>query len=122
VLNATTDLVNETIVGSGGTDQVNLVLTLGATYVLGTNIENGLVANGIGGVNISGNLLANTITGNALNNTLLGLDGNAPFDPSRYPPSPFVTTAARFQDGLTVAPETAWRPEVSTTLPAIDHR
>jgi uncharacterized delta-60 repeat protein len=76
VLNATTDIVNETVVGSGGTDTVNLMFAGAATYLMTANVENATVANGTSGVNVTGNILSNTINGNAGNNTLNGGDGN----------------------------------------------
>jgi Ca2+-binding RTX toxin-like protein len=75
-INATTDVVNDSVAGSGGNDTVNLVFAGAATYTLGGGIENGVVANGTAGVNITGNTLSNGIIGNAANNTLVGGDGN----------------------------------------------
>jgi uncharacterized delta-60 repeat protein len=75
-INATTDIVNETVTGSGGNDTVNLVFAGAATWSMSLNVENAVVANGTGGVNITGNGLANQITGNSGSNVLVGGDGN----------------------------------------------
>jgi Ca2+-binding RTX toxin-like protein len=76
-INTTTDLVNETATGSGGTDTVNLLFAGAATYTLTANVENATVLGAsVSGVNLTGNILANVLTGNGGNNILNGADGN----------------------------------------------
>lgn len=72
VVDATGDIVNETVAGSGGVDTVQASVT----FTLGANVEN-LVLTGTAAINGTGNTLNNKITGNSGNNTL---DGGAGVD------------------------------------------
>ncbi|MEZ0306370.1 MAG: beta strand repeat-containing protein, partial [Ramlibacter sp.] len=72
VVSAITDIVNETLPGSSGTDVVNVGLTATGTYLMTNEVENAIVTGTIAGINVTGNGLNNTITGNNLANTLLG--------------------------------------------------
>jgi Ca2+-binding RTX toxin-like protein len=75
VVNLVKDIVNETLVGSSGTDTVEVALGLAGTYVMTANVENAFV-NSAFVVNVTGNAINNQITGNGLNNILLGGLGN----------------------------------------------
>ncbi|MEJ6020725.1 calcium-binding protein [Ramlibacter sp. PS4R-6] len=75
-VNVTTDIVNESIAGSSGTDLVRVAYTGAATYLMLGGVDNATIVTGTDGVNVTGNVLANTITGNGAKNTLLGGDGN----------------------------------------------
>ncbi|MBK9445274.1 MAG: hypothetical protein IPO00_03785 [Betaproteobacteria bacterium] len=78
LLDVASDVVNETVVGNGGTDTVKLGFTSTASYTLTTNVEDAIVtsAGSSFAVNVTGNALVNTITGHAGANSLSGLDGN----------------------------------------------
>jgi Ca2+-binding RTX toxin-like protein len=76
------DNVGDTIVevGNGGTDVAEVALKAAGTYVLGANVENGVVTAAAVAVNLTGNDLANILTGNAAANTLSGGAGNDTLD------------------------------------------
>jgi serralysin len=76
VVNVAADVVDESVLGSGGVDTVNVAFTAAGTYVLPTNIETAVVTSTVTGVNVTGNALNNTLTGNALDNLLSGEAGN----------------------------------------------
>ena len=76
VVDSTGDILNETIAGSSGIDQVNVLLTTAGTYTLSLNVENATIGNATAGVNLTGNASDNSLQGNAQANTLSGLDGN----------------------------------------------
>ncbi|WP_088285346.1 calcium-binding protein [Ideonella sp. A 288] len=72
-----TDVVDETIAGSDGVDQVNVATAVAGTYVLPTAVENATVtAAGLLAIHLTGNTQANRLEGGAGNNSLNGLDGN----------------------------------------------
>jgi Ca2+-binding RTX toxin-like protein len=74
---ATTDVVNDSVAGSSGSnDTVRLMLAGAGTYTMTAGVETAVVFNSTSGVNVTGNASANTIVGNAGNNTLLGGAGN----------------------------------------------
>ncbi len=77
VVDAATDIINESLTGSGGIDTVrsSIGFNLSNTAVVLGAVEN-LTLLGSGAINGTGNGLNNTITGNSGNNTLGGLDGN----------------------------------------------
>jgi uncharacterized delta-60 repeat protein len=75
VINVATDVINETVTGSGGVDTVKLMFTTAGAYTLAAGVENAFIGNPTA-VTITGNDLANTITGNAANNVLNGGLGN----------------------------------------------
>ncbi|MGL5008579.1 MAG: calcium-binding protein, partial [Paracoccaceae bacterium] len=70
------DVVDESVTGSGGVDEVNasISFSLTGTKALG-NIEN-LDLIGGGNINAAGNALANDLDGNNGRNDLMGLGGN----------------------------------------------
>ena len=70
VVDATTDVVNETESGSDGVD----LIQSSVTYTLPTNVEN-LTLTGTAAISGTGNELANIILGNGGANTLVGGDG-----------------------------------------------
>jgi len=72
VVNVVTDVVNETVAGSDGSDTVNMSFAQSGTYTMALNVENAFVGNGLAGTNITGNAGANVITGNGANNVLIG--------------------------------------------------
>ncbi|MBK9445275.1 MAG: calcium-binding protein [Betaproteobacteria bacterium] len=76
VVDVATDVINETVAGSSGIDQVNVAFTAAGTYVLSANVDNADIITATAGVNITGNALANGLGGNAQANTLRGLDGD----------------------------------------------
>jgi Ca2+-binding RTX toxin-like protein len=78
VVDAAGDVVKE--LAGGGKDLVQVaVATAGATYQLGSEVENALITS-TAAVNVSGNELANILTGNAAANTLTGGAGNDTLD------------------------------------------
>ncbi len=70
VVDVTTDVVNETVTGNGGTDTVQAAVT----YTLGTNLEN-LTLTGTTAINGTGNTLGNSLLGNSAANVLTGAGG-----------------------------------------------
>ncbi len=70
VVDAATDVVNETVAGSNGTDTVQAAIS----YTLGTDLEN-LTLTGTSAINGVGNALDNVITGNSAANLLTGGGG-----------------------------------------------
>jgi Ca2+-binding RTX toxin-like protein len=76
VLNVATDIVNETVAGSGGLDTVVLQFAAAGTYVLPAGVENAEAAGGAASLTITGNALGNALTGHAGSNVLKGGDGD----------------------------------------------
>jgi Ca2+-binding RTX toxin-like protein len=71
----TADSVVENL--AGGTDLVQVALTVAGTYALAANVENATVTAAVSiAANITGNTLDNILTGNAAANTLIGGAGN----------------------------------------------
>jgi Ca2+-binding RTX toxin-like protein len=69
-------VVNDSVLGSGGTDTVHLKLPGIGTYTLTGSVENGIIFGTTNGVNLTGNASANYMEGSAGNNVLNGLAGN----------------------------------------------
>jgi len=79
------DVINETVAGSDGIDQVNVAFTAAGTYILSANVENAFILTGIHGVGLTGNSSNNlliggnghtALSGGIGNDTLNGLGGN----------------------------------------------
>jgi serralysin len=77
-INVATDIVNESAVGSSGTDTVEIGFTAAGSYLMTVGVENATVttANSALAVNVTGNVLANSISGHGGVNVLNGGDGN----------------------------------------------
>ncbi|MCK6407323.1 MAG: hypothetical protein L6Q60_15100, partial [Rhodocyclaceae bacterium] len=77
VLDVASDVVNETVAGSNGTDTVKLGFSSTASYTLTTGVENAIVTSvGTFAVNVTGNASANEIVGHAGANSLSGAGDN----------------------------------------------
>jgi len=72
VVNMAGDVINETVAGSDGIDQVNVAFTAAGTYILSANVENAFIGNGQAGVNITGNAQSNWLDGNEQANVISG--------------------------------------------------
>jgi Ca2+-binding RTX toxin-like protein len=79
VVNVVSDIVNETLGGSGS-DTVNVAFTALGTYVMTLGVENAFISTGTAGVNITGSADNNLITGNTAANLLNGAGGNDTLD------------------------------------------
>jgi Ca2+-binding RTX toxin-like protein len=78
VVDAVGDVIKE--LAGGGTDLVKVALaTAGATYQLGSEVENAIITS-TAAVHVTGNALDNELTGNAAANTLTGGIGNDTLD------------------------------------------
>jgi Ca2+-binding RTX toxin-like protein len=73
IVDSSSDVVNETVAGSGGVDLIQSSVTY--SLGIGSNVEN-LTLTGAENINGTGNELNNVIIGNTGNNTLTGGDGN----------------------------------------------
>ncbi len=76
VIDVATDVVNETVAGSGGTDTVEVAFAAAGSYTLTANVENATITTAGLAINVTGNASDNQITGNDGNNSLVGAAGN----------------------------------------------
>jgi Ca2+-binding RTX toxin-like protein len=74
-VDATTDIVNESVAGSSGIDTVQSSVTYSLNTVAAASVEH-LTLTGTSAINATGNALANILTGNSGANNLSGGDGD----------------------------------------------